>query len=253
MRIISWNINGIRAIQKKGFIEWLENESPDILCLQEIKAKQEQLDDKLLKPNGYTSIWQSAKRPGYSGTAIYTKKAPITISGIGIEEFDDEGRVQVLEYAQFTLINTYFPNSQSERKRLDYKLRFFNAIQSYCSAAVKNKKNIVLCGDYNVAHTEIDLSNPKANENNAGYYIEEREAMGAFLAKGFVDTFRHFNKEANNYTWWSYRTKARDRNIGWRLDYFTVNKSFMNKVKKVEILSAVLGSDHCPVTLELDI
>ncbi|OGI11534.1 MAG: exodeoxyribonuclease III [Candidatus Margulisbacteria bacterium GWF2_35_9] len=252
MRLISWNINGIRAIQKKGFLDWLDQESPDILCVQEIKANQSQLDEELINPVGYISSWQSATKAGYSGTAVFCKKQPKSVLNLGIDEFDSEGRVQILEFDQFSLINTYFPNSQPERKRLDYKLRFFDAILKYSNKAVANGKNIIMCGDYNVAHTAIDLANPKTNENNAGYYIEERDAMSKFLSNGYVDTFRHFHKEPNQYTWWSYRTNARERNIGWRIDYFTVNETFMSKVKSAGIMPNVLGSDHCPISLEID-
>ncbi|MFH1429863.1 MAG: exodeoxyribonuclease III [Candidatus Margulisiibacteriota bacterium] len=250
--IISWNVNGLRAAQNKGFLKWLTKVQPDILCLQETKVQPDQLGTELLSPEGYKSYWQSAKRKGYSGVAVYTKKAPLSITNLGILEFDDEGRVQVLDFDGFTLINAYFPNSQAERARLPYKLRFNEAIVELCNKQVKAGKNVIVCGDFNVAHEPIDLTNPKPNENNPGYYIEERESMDRFLAGGYTDTFRHFNKESGNYTWWSYRFHARDKNIGWRIDFFIVNNGFLPKVKESTILADVYGSDHCPVRLVLD-
>ncbi|MFC1478653.1 exodeoxyribonuclease III [Candidatus Margulisiibacteriota bacterium] len=250
--IVSWNVNGLRAAVKKGFLEWLEKEQPDVLCLQETKVQPDQMGTELLNPGGYQSFWQSAKRKGYSGVGIYTKKAPLSVTNMGIPEFDDEGRVQVLDYENFTLVNAYFPNSQAERARLPYKLKFNEAILDLCNKQVQAGKNVIVCGDFNVAHTPIDLTNPKPNENNAGYYLEERESMDRFLDSGYIDTFRHFNKEPGNYTWWSYRFQARDKNIGWRIDYFVVNNGFLPRVKESSILSDVYGSDHCPVKLVVE-
>ena len=247
--IISWNVNGIRAILNKGFVNWLQTESPDMLCIQETKAHPSQLTEELLAPAGYQSFWQSAQKKGYSGVCIYTKKTPLEIETLGIDEFDNEGRMQALYYDDFVLINCYYPNSQAERNRLPYKLRFNQAILNYCNRQVTNGKNIVLCGDYNVAHQPIDLEHPKSNENNAGYYIEEREMMAKFLDSGYVDTFRHFCKEPKQYTWWSYRMGARAKNVGWRIDYFCVNQALLPKVKESTIMADVYGSDHCPVKL----
>lgn len=252
MVVISWNVNGIRAVLKNGFMEWLLREQPDILCLQETRALPGDLSEDLLCPDGYVSLWHPAKKRGYSGTAVYTKRLPRATGVLGIKEFDDEGRLQVLEYPELTILNGYWPNSQAERARLPYKLAFCDAVLELAKKLAKKKKNVLVCGDFNIAHTEIDLANPKENENSAGYYIEEREAMTKFLKGGFVDTFRHFVKEPGHYTWWSYRTRARERNIGWRIDYHCVNKAFLPHVRRSWILSDVMGSDHCPVGIELE-
>lgn len=252
MRILTWNVNGIRAIQKKGFIDWLIEDSPDILCIQETKANDNQLSDEFLHPDGYTSYWQSAQKGGYSGTATYTKSIPLIEKTLENEEFDREGRGQILEFPSYVVINAYFPNSQDERRRLPYKLRFFKHVTDLCNQYVNSGKSVILCGDYNVAHTAIDLANPDTNENSAGYYIEEREAMTTFLSQGYVDTFRHFDKTPEQYTYWSYRTRARDRNAGWRLDYITVDKNTIAKVQQTTIRSDVMGSDHCPVEMTIN-
>lgn len=253
MNIYSWNVNGIRAIQKKGFIDWLSIESPDILCIQETKAQESQLEDELINVSGYNSYFFSAERKGYSGVAVYTKFKPISIRQMGIEEFDIEGRYIELEYEKFTLINCYFPNSQKEGKRLDYKIKFNKSLQKRCNKLVEEGKNLVLCGDMNVAHKEIDLKNPKQNEKNPGYLPEEREWISSFLGDGYIDTFRYFNPEEAKYSWWSYRFKSREKNIGWRIDYHIVNESFINNIKGAKILNDVMGSDHCPVLLEVSI
>jgi exodeoxyribonuclease-3 len=256
MRIISWNVNGIRAIEKRGFFEWLKNDDPDILCLNETKAEPGQLAPHFINPpeTSYTSFWASAKKRGYSGVAIYTKEQPQDVKQMGIPEFDDEGRVLIAEYKDFTLLTAYFPNSQDERKRLGYKLAFNDAMLKLCNSISKKGRNFLLCGDYNAAHTPIDLARPKANENSAGYLPEERAWMDKFLASGNVDTFRHFHPEkAGCYTWWSYMKQAREKNIGWRIDYHCVNKDFMPCVKSSIIRSEVTGSDHCPVEIRLTI
>jgi len=251
-RIISWNVNGIRAGVRKGFLEWLEAEQPDMMCIQETKAHPDQLDDSVLNIEGYKSYWASAQKKGYSGTAIWTKVEPLSVSFMGAEQFDAEGRVLVLGFEKFTLINAYYPNSQDERKRLPYKIAFCDEMLKLCNKLVKAGKNIVLCGDYNIAHTEIDLARPKQNQNSAGYYIEERKAMTKFVKAGYVDTFRHFNNEPGNYTWWSYRAGARENNVGWRIDYHCVNEDFMPAVKSSVIMPTVMGSDHCPLALVLE-
>ncbi|MCL2412075.1 MAG: exodeoxyribonuclease III [Treponema sp.] len=254
MRIVAWNVNGIRAIEKRGFFEWLKKDDPDILCLNETKAEPGQLSPKFLNPPGtaYSSFWASAKKKGYSGVAIYTKKQPLNVSFLGIPEFDDEGRVLAAEYKDFTLIAAYFPNSQPERKRIDYKLAFNEAILNLCNSIVKKGRHFILCGDLNVAHTPIDLARPKANENNPGYLPEERAWMDKFIAAGHVDTFRYFNPEKTGcYTWWSYMGSARANNVGWRIDYHCVNKDFLPKVKSSIIRPDVTGSDHCPVEIQL--
>lgn len=250
--VISWNVNGIRAVLKNGFMDWLRQEQPDILCLQETRALPSDLGDDTLQPDGYVSLWNPAQKRGYSGTAVYVKTPPRSTTVMGVPAFDDEGRLQVVEYPDFTILNGYWPNSQAERTRLPYKLAYCEAILQLARKLTKQKKNVLLCGDFNIAHTAIDLANPKENENSAGYYIEEREAMTQFLNAGFVDTFRHFTQEPGHYTWWSYRTRARERNIGWRIDYHCVNKAFLPRVRRSWILSQVMGSDHCPVGIELE-
>jgi exodeoxyribonuclease-3 len=257
MRIISWNVNGIRAVEKRGFVDWLAKENPDILCLNETKAEPGQLSPKLVNPPSktpYSVFWASAVKKGYSGVAIYTKEKPDDVHFLGIPEFDDEGRVLIAEYASFSLIAAYFPNSQDERKRLPYKLAFNDAILKLCNSLVKKGRHFLLCGDFNVAHTPIDLAHPKANENSAGYLPEERAWMDKFLKAGHVDTFRHFHPgEPKHYTWWSYRANARKNNVGWRLDYHCVDRDFLPSVKRSVIRNEVEGSDHCPVEIELAI
>ena len=251
-QLISWNVNGIRAAEKKGLFTFLQETSPDILCLQETKAKPEQLTKTFLEQEDYSVYFASAEKPGYSGTAVYTKREPLSVSTLGIEEFDREGRALLLEYPEYVLINTYFPNSQPERKRIEYKLNFCDAVLNKCEELVQSGKQVILCGDYNIAHKPIDLARPKDNENNPGYLPEERAWMDTFTGAGYLDTFREFNQEPENYTWWTYRFKAREKNIGWRLDYFSINKAFREALANAEILSDVYGSDHCPVNITLD-
>ncbi|MCL2070549.1 MAG: exodeoxyribonuclease III [Treponema sp.] len=259
MRIISWNVNGIRAVEKRGFVAWMEAEGADAVCIQETKARPEQLSAALLeirdgKGKPYHAYWASAKKPGYSGVAIYTKQEPLEIRPLGIDEFDDEGRVLQADFKDFTLISAYFPNSQDAGKRLDYKLRFCGAIMKLCKKYRKEKRHFVLSGDYNIAHTPIDLARPKENEGNAGYLPEERAWMTAFTGEGFVDCFRHFNPgQGGHYTWWSYRVNARERNVGWRIDYHCVDPQFLPAVKSSSIMRDVQGSDHCPVEIEIQL
>lgn len=251
VRLVSWNVNGIRSAIRNGFMDWLESEQSDIICLQEVRALPGDLTPTIREPRGYTSFWQPAIRKGYSGVATYTKVPPVSVAVLGLEEFDAEGRVQALEYPDFTLINTYFPNSQPERARIDYKLAFCAAIQTFCNRLRDTGKHIILCGDYNIAHTEIDLARPKENVDNPGFLPEERAAMTAFLAEGYVDTFRHFCDDPGHYSWWSYRGRAREKNIGWRLDYHCVDAAFISHVKEARICSEVAGSDHCPVSITI--
>ena len=257
MRILSWNVNGIRAVEKRGFVSWVEAEGADIVCVQETKARPEQLSQELREirdKNGkpYHAHWASAKRPGYSGVAIYSRTEPLEIKTLGIGEFDDEGRVLQADYKDFTLISAYFPNSQDAGKRLDYKLGFCDAMLKLCEAYRKRKRHFVLTGDFNIAHTEIDLARPRENEENAGYLPEERAWMDAFTNAGFVDTFRHFHPgEKGHYSWWSYRMKAREKNIGWRIDYHCIDPEFLPFVGSSIIRPDVQGSDHCPVELTL--
>lgn len=253
MKVYSWNVNGLRAILNKGFLEWVRVTQPDILCLQETKAQEDQIPTEIRKLNGYSSFWHSAQRKGYSGVGVLTKKAPTSVQLLGVDEFDQEGRVQILSFDSFVLMNAYFPNSQPERARLDYKLRFCQAIHERSNRLVSEGKNVLICGDYNVAHKAIDLKRPKENENNPGYYIEERTWMDQFVLSGYVDTFRHFHpEEPDHYSWWSYRAGARARNVGWRIDYHCVNQSFLPQVEHAFIEPAVMGSDHCPVVVQLN-
>ncbi|PIE97482.1 MAG: exodeoxyribonuclease III [Treponema sp.] len=254
--IISWNVNGIRAAERKGFLDWVNFETPDVLCLQETKARREQVSVELdeLSANGkkYFGFWSSAKKPGYSGTAIYSLNQPLEFRTLGLSEFDSEGRVVIAHYDKVSIISAYFPNSQSEGKRLGYKLDFCEAILEFCDDLQVQGQNVILCGDYNIAHKPIDLANPKANEKNPGYLPEERSWMDKFTSSGYTDTFRHFCIEPEMYTWWSYRFQARAKNIGWRLDYHCVNDDFVKNIKGSQILSGVQGSDHCPVKLNCD-
>jgi len=253
MRIISWNVNGIRAVEKRGFLDWLEKESPDVLCLNETKAEPGQLSPRLVSPQGYHSVWASAKKRGYSGVAIYSKIEPQNVRFMNKAEFDCEGRTLVADFDGFTLIAAYFPNSQDAGARLDYKLAFCGAMLRLCNSLVKKGRHILLCGDYNIAHTPIDLARPKANEGNAGYLPEERAWMDKFTKAGYVDTFRHFHPgETGHYTWWSYMGTARERNIGWRIDYHCVDSAFLPRVKSSVIRPEVEGSDHCPVEIVLE-
>ncbi len=251
-KIICWNVNGIRAMEKKGLIDIIHDLAPDILALQETKAQPDQLSEDLHNIPGYHVYWHSAQRKGYSGTAVYSRQEPKeVIYGLDDPEFDREGRVLTLEYHDFFLINVYFPNSAHELKRLDYKLRFNRALADF-SHKLKKEKATIICGDFNVAHKAIDLKNPKANEGNPGYTMEEREWMDHFLASGYVDSFRLFNSEGDHYTWWSYRYNARARNIGWRIDYFCVDEKNKHRIKKAAILDKVMGSDHCPIQLDFE-
>lgn len=249
--LVSWNVNGVRAAHKKGLLDYMKEEQADVFCLQETKAKPEQLPEELITPMGYTSYFSSAEKAGYSGTAVYSREKPLSVSELGMKEFDREGRALVLEFPDFVLVNGYFPNSQDKGKRLDYKLGYCSAIQDLSNSLRSEGKHVLVCGDYNIAHKPIDLARPEQNEGSAGYLPEEREWMTAYLGSGFVDTFRMFNTEGENYTWWSYRTRGRERNVGWRLDYFCVDQEFAPRVQAAEIRSDVMGSDHCPVFLQI--
>jgi exodeoxyribonuclease-3 len=255
MKLISWNVNGIRAIAKKNFIEDLEAMAPDILCLQETKAQDDQVAETLAAIEDYHIYSNSAERKGYSGTAVLSKIKPLAISNdIGIPEHDKEGRVQCLEYEKFFLINVYVPNSGNELKRLVYRQDWDRALFSYLKN-LEIAKPVIVCGDFNVAHKAVDLARPKENYNkSAGYMQEEIDGMERFSRGGFVDTFRHLHPDVSGkYSWWSYRTGARPKNIGWRIDYFLVSKSIIHTISEAFILDQVMGSDHCPVGIVTDL
>ena len=249
--LYSWNVNGLRAALKNGFMDWFQQTRPDILCLQETRLLPDEAPQALLEAQDYQSFWNPALKRGYSGTATFTRVPPETVTSLDLPEFDEEGRVQLLYFPEFVVVNTYWPNSQDERKRLPYKLAFCKAIGKALDKLVKSGRHAIICGDFNIAHTEIDLARPKQNENNAGYYLEEREAMTAFLARGYVDVFRRLHPDKIAYTWWSYRGQARPKNIGWRLDYHCVNEAFLPHVEDIRICDDIMGSDHCPVALML--
>ena len=250
LRFISWNVNGIRAAAQKGFNGALTGFDADIIAIQETKAHPDQLPPELKDIDGYTSYWHSAERKGYSGVATYSRLQPErVITGLGNPEFDGEGRVLTLEFPLFYLVNIYFPNSGEGLKRLDYKLRFNRELLDF-AGRLNRDKTVVLCGDFNVAHKPIDLKNPAANVKNAGFTPEERAWMDAFIEAGFVDTFRMFNQDPEQYTWWSYRFNARAKNVGWRIDYFCVDQASRDKVRNAAILPEIMGSDHCPVQLD---
>lgn len=252
MRIISWNVNGIRAAIRKDFFDWYEKDNPDIVCLQEVKARQEQLDGQLDSLSDRHIYWNAAEKAGYSGVAVFSKQEPLSVEkGFGIEEFDREGRVLLLEYEHFYLYNIYFPNGQRDQERLDYKLRFYDAYLEKIEELRETGKAVITCGDYNTAHKEIDLKNPKANSKISGFLPIEREWMDKLIAHGFTDTFRMFNEEPGQYTWWTYRFGARGRNVGWRIDYFFIDQEHQDAVKDAFIQMDVMGSDHCPLGIEL--
>ena len=254
LKLISWNVNGIRAAQKKGLLEWLEKENPDILCVQETKAHIEQLTKDLVNPNGYKTYWSSGEKKGYSGVAIFTKTEPKKIgTGFGVKKFDSEGRILITDYTDFILFNIYFPNGQRDEERLNYKLGFYDEFLKYIDKLKEKGKKIIVCGDVNTAHKEIDLARPKENENTSGFLPVERKWMDKLVGHGYIDTFREFNKEGGHYTYWDQITRARERNVGWRIDYFFISPNLLKNLKKAFIMSEVMGSDHCPLGIEIDI
>lgn len=250
MKLLSWNVNGLRAVLKKNFLEFLDTEQPDILCLQETKCSP--ADVEQLWPAHYTTYWNSAEQKGYAGTAIFTKIRPLKVEPhVGIADHDREGRVLTAEYPDFFLVNVYVPNSKRDLSRLPYRQQWDADFLKFLKK-LENKKPVIFCGDLNVAHTEIDLANPKANVHNHGFTIEERNGFTAFASAGFVDTFREFEKGGGHYTWWQVFGTARARNIGWRLDYFLISGSLRPRLKRAFLRPKVMGSDHCPVGIELE-
>ena len=248
MKLVSWNVNGLRAVVGKGFAEIFSDFDADCFCLQETKLKAGQID---LEFPGYESYWDYADKPGYAGTAIYTRYHPLSVrTGIGIDEHDHEGRAVTLEFGDFFLVNTYVPNSQNELKRLDYRMRWEDDFRAYLKQLEKTKP-VVVCGDMNVAHEEIDLKNPSTNHFSAGFSDEERGKMSELLASGFIDSWRFQHPQEVKYSWWSYRMAARQRNVGWRIDYFLVSESLRDRILSTEIHDQIQGSDHCPVELVL--
>jgi len=254
IKIYTWNVNGIRAIYNKNFIKWCNTGKGDIICIQETKAQKEQLPEELININGYNSYWFSAKRKGYSGVCIYTRILPINVAyGFGIEKFDIEGRVIFAEYDEFLLVNSYFPNGGRGAERVKYKLEYYDELFFYLEKNYRDKKGIIVAGDFNTAHKEIDLARPEENENVSGFLIEEREWIDKIINLGYVDVFRLFHKEGGLYTYWDPITRARERNIGWRIDYFMVSEDFVKYIKSSHIHSEIMGSDHCPVSLDIEI
>jgi exodeoxyribonuclease III len=252
LKIVSWNVNGIRAVHRKGFLNWFREYKPNILCIQETKANQKQFPADISNVDDYHLYISSAERKGYSGVATYTSIKPEKVqNGLDIPKFDSEGRTLITDYGNFVLFNIYFPNGKMSEERLRYKLDFYDVLLDYADHLKDENRNIIICGDVNTAHKEIDLARPKDNEKISGFLPVEREWIDRFLSHGYVDTFREFNQEPEQYTWWSYRTRARDRNVGWRLDYFFVNQDFMKNVQSSYILPDVMGSDHCPIGLDI--
>jgi exodeoxyribonuclease-3 len=253
-KLLCWNVNGIRAIRGKGLLEWLYGESPDILAVQETKAHIDQIDSDLKEPPGYHTYWNYPERKGYSGVAVFTREEPLNIRyDFNASEIELEGRVIIAEYPSFVLMDIYFPNGKKDQERLDYKMTFYEVFLQYADTLKAAGKKLVICGDLNTAHSEIDLASPKENSKVSGFLPEERAWMDKFVSHGYVDTFRHFNKEPNQYTWWDMKSGARERNVGWRLDYFFVSENLVPSVKKAFIMPEVMGSDHCPVGITLEI
>lgn len=250
MKLISWNVNGIRAVLKKGFLDFVKQENPDIICVQETKAHPEQVD--LVLEDYSHHFWNSAEKKGYSGVAVFSKKEPLSVSyGVGIEEHDDEGRILTLEFEDFFLVTVYTPNSKRELLRLEYRQKWDSDFLKF-TKSLEEMKPVIICGDLNVAHKEIDLANPKNNRQNAGFTDEERTGFDNLVEAGFIDTFREFNQEPGNYSWWAYMFNARANNIGWRIDYFLISSTMRPLLKDAFILPTVMGSDHCPVGILIE-
>ena len=254
MKIISYNVNGIRAALKKDFVGWLQKENPDIICLQETKANKEQVETNLISDLGYNLYWFSAQKKGYSGVAIFSKQKPDrVIEGIGIEKYDFEGRMIRADFGDFTLINSYFPSGTTGTVRQDFKMEYLADVQKFIDELKKERPNILLCGDYNICHKPIDISKPENKKGVSGFLPEEREWVTNFIESGFIDSFRMFDQSPDKYSWWSYRAGSRAKNLGWRIDYHMVSEPLRSKIKDAKILSDVVHSDHCPILVELDI
>lgn len=252
MKIISWNVNGLRAVLRKNFLEFLETEDPDILAIQETKLQEIQIPPEIKDLKDYYQYWNFAEKKGYSGVALFSKIKPQKLTySIGDPDFDTEGRLIIAEFDDFTLINCYFPNGQMSEERLQYKLNYYNRMFDLMENLKSSGKNVIVCGDFNTAHKEIDLANPKQNEKTSGFLPIERAWLDQIVANGWIDTFREFNKEPGQYSWWTYRFGARSRNVGWRIDYFFTNKENLRNIKNAFILQDVTGSDHCPVGVEI--
>jgi exodeoxyribonuclease-3 len=252
VKLASWNVNGIRACGRAGLLEWLAREQPDVVCLQEVKVQPAQLPPELSALPGYELHWHCAEKAGYSGVAVFTRPKPRAVrAGLGVPEFDREGRVLLLEYDAFVLVNAYFPNSQRDHARLPYKLRFCRRLQRLLRSLRESGRAVAICGDYNIAHREIDLANPQQNRSNAGFLPQERAWLDRLLAGPYIDAFRHFEPGPGHYTWWSYRPTVRERNIGWRLDHWVVSRELEDSLRAASHQPEVRGSDHCPVLLEL--
>ena len=250
--LLCWNVNGIRAVKGKGFLEWLHGERPDILCLQETKAHPDQLDEDLREPQWYHAYWNYPETKGYSGVATLTAKEPVRVrQGLDRDELDAEGRVILTEYPDFSLFNVYFPNGKKDANRLKYKMDFYEAFLQFVEPLRARGERLIICGDLNTAHKEIDLARPKENEKVSGFLPIERAWMDKLIAHGYVDTFRHFNGEPGQYTWWDLKSRARERNVGWRIDYIFVTENLLPSVSKAFIMTEVMGSDHCPIGITL--
>ncbi len=251
IKIVSWNINGIRAIEKKGFIDWFFTVKPNIMCVQETKAMEEQVPERILNLNNYTKIFASAEKKGYSGVGIITNIEPYSHNTvIGIDKFDREGRIIRVGFEEFILYNVYFPNGKASAERLAYKMDFYMNFSEMMKKHLEKGDKIIICGDVNTAHRAIDLKRPKENERSSGFLPEERKWIDELLNMGFIDTFRVFNDKPDNYSWWDYKTRARERNVGWRIDYFFISENLRKNLKKADILNDVYGSDHCPISID---
>ena len=253
-KIISYNLNGIRSAMSKGFIEWLKSSNPDIVCLQETKAQPEQIDISLFKELGYSVYFHSAQKKGYSGVGILTKINPDNITiGCGIKKYDDEGRVIRADYGDISVMSVYMPSGSSGEERQSFKMEWLADFQNYIDTLKKTKKNLIICGDYNICHKSIDIHNPIGNAKSSGFLPEERAWIDGFINSGFIDSFRHFNQDPHQYSWWSYRANSREKNLGWRIDYNLVSETLKEKLRRAVILAEAKHSDHCPILLELDI